>query len=148
MKDRMYLVAFIAAFVIAITIISTSAQGGLTPWAYLPYVAGPATWTPTPTPTNTATATPLPTNTPLATATPTATNTPQPTATPTQSAPPGCTICDHDAYNCSDFNTQAQAQACFDYCWEQVGFDVHHLDADGDGVACESLPVQWELEMP
>ena len=38
-------------------------------------------------------------------------------------------------YNCSDFDTQAQAQAYFD----SVG-DIDGLDGDGDGVACQSLP--------
>ena len=54
-------------------------------------------------------------------------------------------------YNCSDFGSQRAAQACFDWCMQEVGTDVHQLDADGDGVACESLPVEgmglgrWEL---
>ena len=38
-------------------------------------------------------------------------------------------------YNCSDFDTQQQAQ---DY-YDQVG-DIDGLDADQDGIACESLP--------
>ncbi len=41
--------------------------------------------------------------------------------------------------NCSDFETQAQAQA---FCEAAGGpeQDPHRLDADGGGVACESLP--------
>lgn len=82
-----------------------------------------------------------PTNTPTSTSTPTATNTPAPpTATATMAAPGNCTICTANVYNCSDFSTQAQAQACHDYCYAQVGYDVHQLDSDGDGEACESLP--------
>jgi|GEM_PF-1803780 len=39
--------------------------------------------------------------------------------------------------DCSDFRTQAEAQAFF----EAAGpGDPHRLDSDGDGVACESLP--------
>ena len=39
--------------------------------------------------------------------------------------------------NCSDFDTQAEAQAFF----EKTGpGDPHRLDGNGDGVACESLP--------
>lgn len=39
--------------------------------------------------------------------------------------------------DCSDFSTQAEAQAFF----EAAGpGDPHRLDHDGDGVACESLP--------
>ena len=42
-------------------------------------------------------------------------------------------------YDCSDFSTQAEAQAFF----EAKGGpqkDYHNLDKDRDGVACESLP--------
>ena len=39
--------------------------------------------------------------------------------------------------NCSDFSSQAEAQAFF----EAAGpHDPHHLDGNGDGAACESLP--------
>lgn len=37
-------------------------------------------------------------------------------------------------YDCGDFNTQAQAQKYL------LSGDPYRLDADGDGVACESLP--------
>lgn len=39
-------------------------------------------------------------------------------------------------YNCSDFETQEEAQAVLD----DDPSDPHGLDRDGDGVACESLP--------
>ena len=39
-------------------------------------------------------------------------------------------------YNCSDFDTQAQAQTVL----EQDPSDPHNLDGEGDGVPCESLP--------
>ena len=45
-----------------------------------------------------------------------------------------------DAYNCSDFATQPEAQAFF----KKAGGpskDVNHLDGDHDGVACEDLPM-------
>lgn len=105
-------------------------------------VPGPVTVTPEGTPTATATntpafiASPTATNTVVFTATPTATA----VATATPQAPAGCSICSYDAYNCSDFSTQRAAQACHDYCMARVGYDVHKLDADGDGEACESLP--------
>lgn len=53
--------------------------------------------------------------------------------------PAPCT-CSKNNYNCSDFTTQADAQACFDTCMAEVGEDVHSLDGGGDGVVCESLP--------
>jgi len=53
--------------------------------------------------------------------------------------PAPCT-CSKNNYNCSDFTTQTDAQACFDYCFAEVGEDVHSLDGGGDGVVCESLP--------
>jgi micrococcal nuclease len=48
-------------------------------------------------------------------------------------SPPAGTDGDLD---CSDFETQAQAQAVLD----DDPSDPHRLDADGDGVACETLP--------
>lgn len=38
--------------------------------------------------------------------------------------------------NCSDFATQAEAKAVLD---AELG-DPHNLDANGDGIPCESLP--------
>ena len=46
-------------------------------------------------------------------------------------------ICNYDAYNCADFNTQAEAQVVMIYCGDD---DIHYLDGDDDGIACESLP--------
>lgn len=45
----------------------------------------------------------------------------------------------------SDFATQAEAQACYAYCLDQGAGDIHLLDADADGVACESLPPGWAV---
>ena len=42
--------------------------------------------------------------------------------------------------NCSDFNTHAEAQRCYEYCKDQGYGDTHGLDGDNDGSACESLP--------
>lgn len=115
---------------------------GFVPVVLAPEATPTMTLTPTvpPTPLGTATATATATTAPQSTATATSTTAPQPTATSTTQPPGGCSICSYDAYNCSDFSTQAEAQACFNYCWAQVGYDVHQLDADDNGVACESLP--------
>ena len=48
-------------------------------------------------------------------------------------------ICSRNAYNCTDFTTRAQAQAAYDVCGGKAN-DVHKLDADLDGIVCESLP--------
>ena len=56
-----------------------------------------------------------------------------------EASPPGETICSHDTYNYSDFTTQAEAQEVFEYCGG-VANDIHRLDKDNNGVACESLP--------
>ncbi len=53
--------------------------------------------------------------------------------------PAGCVTCSKNAHDCGDFSSQRQAQACFEFCMDQVGEDVHHLDGGGDGVVCESL---------
>lgn len=102
---------------------------------YLPYISRMDP----PTPTITIAPTITPTNTPEPTATeaPAATPTTMPSPTPTT----GLTyICTSDAYNCSDFSTQAEAQEVFNYCSARGFGDIHRLDFDGNGVACESLP--------
>jgi len=48
--------------------------------------------------------------------------------------------CDRNLYNCRDFDTQAEAQTCFEYCFDTQNRDVHNLDGGGDGFVCESLP--------
>jgi len=53
--------------------------------------------------------------------------------------PAGEIICSYNAYNCSDFKTHAEAQAVFEYCGG-ISNDIHRLDGDSDGIACESLP--------
>jgi beta-lactamase superfamily II metal-dependent hydrolase len=69
--------------------------------------------------------------------TPTVSPTPAPTPTPT---PPSlldiCGPCAATDCNCSDFDTQAEAQACLD----ADPTDPFNLDGDNDGIACESLP--------
>lgn len=52
--------------------------------------------------------------------------------------PPGPNPGPGDDVNCSDFDTQAEAQAFFDT--HNPASDPYGLDADNDGVACESLP--------
>jgi len=46
--------------------------------------------------------------------------------------------CGSNFYNCGDFNSQSEAQIVFDVCGG-VGNDIHRLDGDNDGVACESI---------
>ena len=63
-----------------------------------------------------------------------------PTPTPTATRPAEVCACRANLYKCADFDTQAEAQICFDSCMATVSFDVHRLDGDRDGVACEGLP--------
>jgi len=58
-----------------------------------------------------------------------------PTSTPT-SLEDACGPCAATDCNCSDFDTQAQAQACLN----ADPTDPFNLDGDNDGIACESLP--------
>ena len=67
---------------------------------------------------------------PEPTPTPPVQDTPQPQATYT---------CSYNAYNCSDFSTQSEAQSAFESCGGTSN-DIHRLDGDDDGWACESLP--------
>jgi len=41
--------------------------------------------------------------------------------------------CSADTYNCDD----ALAQTCFAYCNSVGAGDIHRLDQEGDGLACE-----------
>jgi hypothetical protein len=59
---------------------------------------------------------------------------------PTQAPPVAVCECSYDKYNCKDFSTHAQAQACYEYCKSLGHGDVHGLDREDDGVACENLP--------
>lgn len=59
---------------------------------------------------------------------------------PSTEAVPATCLCNGDIYNCGDFNYHSQAQAEYECCLREVGKDVHRLDGNSDGVACESLP--------
>lgn len=45
--------------------------------------------------------------------------------------------CDGNAYNCDDFKTQEEAQACYSRCMDITGKDIHRLDGDQNGLACD-----------
>ncbi|MFH1638095.1 MAG: excalibur calcium-binding domain-containing protein [Candidatus Woesearchaeota archaeon] len=47
--------------------------------------------------------------------------------------------CSSNIYNCEDFNTQTEAQTIFEFCGG-LNNDIHYLDGDDDGIACETLP--------
>lgn len=70
------------------------------------------------------------------------TNTPYSLATLQSTIPPQSAVCScsGDTLNCSDFNSHASAQACFNYCTSQGTGDIHKIDGNNDGNACESLP--------
>mgnify|MGYP001559158576 CR=1 FL=1 len=48
-------------------------------------------------------------------------------------------VCGSDVYNCANFTIQTQAQQVYDYCKAQGQDDIHGLDKDGNGKACENL---------
>jgi hypothetical protein len=50
-----------------------------------------------------------------------------------------CT-CTSNAYDCVDFATGNDAQACYQHCLVVTGLDVHWLDDDADGSACDWSP--------
>jgi micrococcal nuclease len=68
--------------------------------------------------------------------------TPTPSPTTAAQAPPAQTACNCRGpdLDCSDFSSQAQAQACFAACKSQGLGDIFHLDGDYDGKVCERLP--------
>jgi len=104
----------------------------------LPVIISTDTFAPLFTPTSSMTPLPPPTLAP--------TWTPEPTYTPfvlptlqiiNPPANTGCS-CNSDTYNCSDFSNQSSAQACFNTCVAEGKGDIHRLDQNNDGVACES----------
>jgi hypothetical protein len=70
------------------------------------------------------------------------TDTPFSLATLQITIPPQSAVCScsGDTLNCSNFNSHTAAQACFNYCISQGAGDIHRLDENNDGNACESLP--------
>lgn len=48
--------------------------------------------------------------------------------------------CSSNIYECSDFQTHAEAQKVFEKCKSEGKKDIHKLDSDGDGFVCETLP--------
>lgn len=95
----------------------------------------------TATPTDTPTSIPVPTGTSAPTDTPTLvpTATLIPTETPTLPSTATATPCDcsADVYNCDDFIGPYAAQQCYLQCQAAGAGDVHGLDRDNDGNACE-----------
>lgn len=57
----------------------------------------------------------------------------------TTGTPNNSCACYANLYNCADFSTQSEAQECFEYCGG-ISNDIHDLDRDNDGLACETLP--------
>lgn len=47
--------------------------------------------------------------------------------------------CTYNRYNCANFSTWVDAQTVFEYCIYQGEGDIHWLDGDDDGIACENL---------
>jgi hypothetical protein len=62
---------------------------------------------------------------------------------PVSTQPEAVCSCREDRYNCADFTEPNAAQQCFQYCLQEVGSDVHLLDADGNRVVCESVWPGW-----
>lgn len=51
---------------------------------------------------------------------------------------PNLGICAKDTYDCKDFTSKQHAQETFDYCMQIIGMDIHKIDGDNNGLACES----------
>jgi hypothetical protein len=51
----------------------------------------------------------------------------------------GVCSCAGDCYDCQDFDSKSDAQRCYDYCMSIGKGDVHGIDKDSDGVACNSI---------
>jgi hypothetical protein len=62
-----------------------------------------------------------------------------PTSPPSGSGP-GICPCAADTLNCPDFPTDPDAQACMDYCISIGAGDIHNLDGNANGLACDGTP--------
>lgn len=62
----------------------------------------------------------------------------RPTAEPTSVPAPPCD-CSYNRYDCDDFRNHWDAQDCYEWCLERGAGDIHWLDDDQDGIACEWL---------
>lgn len=51
----------------------------------------------------------------------------------------GDIVCSRNTYNCTHFKTKEEAQKVYDQCGG-IGNDIHQLDRNKDGAACDSLP--------
>jgi len=56
-----------------------------------------------------------------------------------------CTCSRLEPLECRDFASQEEAQTCFEQCLVFAGYDVHNLDVDDDGVACERVAYTSEI---
>lgn len=121
-------------FVIAINTLTPRFTLATASSTALPTVTGTptASQTVTGTFTNTSAPSSTATNTSLPSSTFTATITPSPTEAP-------ICACSADLV-CKDFNSQNDAQRCFDYCVAQGHEEVGVLDNDKDKLACEENP--------
>jgi hypothetical protein len=102
-------------------------------------IAEPFTSTPfiynSPVPVITSTYSYLPTLTPIPSNTPFVLTSPTLYFTGDSDCP-----CTGDLLDCKDFQTHQQAQACYNKCLAAGVGDIHRIDQEGDGQACESLP--------
>ncbi|MDP3964222.1 MAG: thermonuclease family protein [bacterium] len=57
--------------------------------------------------------------------------------TPLEDAP-AC-FCEYNFYDCRDFQTADDAQSLYECCAKESGEDIHLIDGDEDGNACEQL---------
>ncbi len=47
--------------------------------------------------------------------------------------------CSGNNYDCRNFGSRSAAQSCYDYCRSQGRGDIHKMDGDSDGRACERM---------
>ena len=120
------LIVLLLAGIITAGCISENQNSVATPTPQIIYV----TVVVTPTPAINTTFTYTPTFKPL--------NLAEKTTTSSVSEGTGECKCSGNLYNCPDFSSHVKAQACYNYCKSKGYGDVHKLDANKDGVACEN----------
>jgi len=150
MTGKIYYCLFIT-FLIVFALIagcSSSSQSKVTPTTPIPAPTATIILTPKVTVTTPPITTIIPTTTipitiKFTTVATTKTYTPIPTTSPIQTTiaanqNSGFCSCITNSLNCDDFESQIEAQECFDYCKSLGKGDIHRLDADKNEIACEN----------
>ena len=70
-----------------------------------------------------------------------------PQAMSTQSSAGAVCDCSYNRYNCKDYSGHDATQAGYEYCIALGKGDIHQLDGDKNGIACEGYIWKYNLQL-